>query len=249
MTFLDHSLFHFLLRYLEQSRLWPFLEQVPQFLEYGSHVSFLYHFCKISIINEPRHVTFLIIVNIKVNLAEPRKTKKVVQRPLLLLEHYLGRFDYPLVLFRVTHSGFLELAALDGEDDVVLASLKDLKKNDHLLVFQQVKFADPKVEWVTRNHPLDLFAQLGHHRLVKMPITPLVKRVGCSRIYGRPTSQRLRIADDEEGEAQKWHRRSVQKSSNQYHSKSDRQKEGELQKETDDLSLEPLLLVFHGCSH
>ena len=105
------------------------------------------------------------------------------------------------------------------------------------------------MEWVTRNHALDLVAQLGHHGLIEVAIAPLVKWVRRSWIDGGPSSQRFGIPDDEKCEAQKWNGRSIQESCDQNDAESDRQKESELQNEADDLSLESLLLIFHGGTH
>lgn len=86
-TFLAHSVIHFLLRYLEESRLWPFPEKISQFLKYDPHVALFDHFSEISVIDKSSHVEFLVVVNIEVDLAESRKTKQVIEWSLLLVKH------------------------------------------------------------------------------------------------------------------------------------------------------------------
>lgn len=63
----------------------------------------------------------------------------------------------------MTDCGFLELGALDGEDQVVVAPLEDLGKQDHLFVLKKIKRALSKVERVLLEQSCNFTSELRHH--------------------------------------------------------------------------------------
>ena len=66
---------------------------------------------------------------------------------------------------------FLKLCALDLQHHIIIAPLQHLNQNYHLLILQEIKASQVKVERIRLEQVLNLFGKLWHHSFVDMSVT------------------------------------------------------------------------------
>jgi hypothetical protein len=114
-----------------------------------AHECFLDHVAKLSVINDPSQRYFCVIIDGKVNLLQRTHRYSVMKASLIFLEDVLTDLINVFILFSMTHSSLLKLGSLNRVYHVVVALLKDLQEDNHLLILKEEILSYPEIIQVT----------------------------------------------------------------------------------------------------